>query len=101
MALQMGEDPGIVALVARTATFAVARVTRVVCVDDGSATIAVELRNQDVVQRRAGSAMLVDGSWRITLHAFCRWTDGELCSNAVEAQALDALSPALREHVSR
>jgi hypothetical protein len=99
-ALQMGEDPEVVALVARAETFAHARVTRIVCVDDGSATIAVEFADRGTVERRAGSAMLVDGSWRVTLHAFCRWTDGELCSRAVAAQALDALSPALREHVA-
>lgn len=101
IALQMGEDPGTVALVARADTVSGARVTKIACVDDGSATLAVEFDDRGTVQRRAGSVMLVDGSWRVTLHAFCRWTGGDLCSRAVETQAFDALSPALRENVAR
>jgi hypothetical protein len=101
--VQHGGDPAVADALARARTRAALRditgasVTDAECLDDGSVVVEVSVRAGTAPEARPGSLMLVDGSWRITLHAFCEWTagacgtDGGLLDRAVES-----LSAALR-----
>jgi hypothetical protein len=103
-ALQLGSDPDVAAWFAATRAAAdddervtAARVDGVVCVDDGSANLRVALRTAAGTRFERGSAMLVDGSWQITLRAFCDWDPVPSCAEAGLTERADAaLSPALR-----
>jgi len=95
-ALQLGPDPAVGKLLGATGIYDAARVTTIACVDDGAATIAVALDDGGRTTRVAGSVMIVDGSWRVTLHSFCKWGVAPPCGADLEHRAADALSPALR-----
>jgi len=78
-------------------------VQRVVCVDDGSATLTLALQSTEGTHLVAGSVMLVDGSWQVTLYAFCRWNPVPACRDTDDLgeRAMNALSPALRRASGR
>ncbi|MGQ0824975.1 MAG: hypothetical protein ACT4OX_08115 [Actinomycetota bacterium] len=108
-AIQLGSDPDVAERLRTQRDRAAAVddditrsvVTRVLCVDDGSAIINVSLYRGQTRTRFEGSAMLVDGSWRVTLHAFCRWNLRARCDEreGLPERALAALSPALRREL--
>jgi hypothetical protein len=109
-ALQLGTDPTVASWYAASraaATGAAApavtatSVRRLTCVDDGSATLQLALGTSGGTRLLAGSAMLVDGSWRITLDAVCRWNPEPPCADeGLVELAANALSPALRARLS-
>ena len=78
-------------------------VSDVTCVDDGSATFDVERRRTRQSITLAGSAMLVDGAWKLTLFSLCRWNTLAPCfeREGLQDRATDSLSPALRADLDR
>lgn len=110
-AVQLGDDPDVVERLAamsareteRWGDVDSASVARIDCLDDGSAALRVTVRYEQRTLRRDGSAMLVDGSWRVTLHALCEWAAPSATCAAVPGlreRALDALSPSLRARLA-